>query len=74
MCAATEGQTYGYRTDVWERAKTEAIRAIVRRCSPIFYSDLVTHIPSIAFGRMTPRFIISCTRSQSRRMPQAEEC
>ena len=50
MYAATEGQTYGYRTDVWERAKAEAIRAIVSRCSPIFYSDLVTHIHSIPFG------------------------
>jgi hypothetical protein len=50
MCAAAEGQTYGYRTEVWERAKAEAIRAIVRRGSPIFYSDLVTHIHNIAFG------------------------
>src|ERR1700722_5547542 len=49
MCAAHENQTYGYSADVWARAKAEAIRAIVRKCSPIFYSDLVTHIQSIAF-------------------------
>jgi hypothetical protein len=50
MCAAAEGQTYGYRADVWERAKAEAVRAIVRRSSPIFYSDLVTQIHNITFG------------------------
>ena len=50
MSAATGNQTYGYPTNVWERAKAEAVRAIVRKCSPIFYSDLVTHIQSITFG------------------------
>ena len=43
-------QTYGYQADVWRRAKEEAIRAIVRKRSPIFYSDLTRRIPSIAFG------------------------
>ncbi|MGA3350277.1 MAG: hypothetical protein ABSC33_14730 [Candidatus Sulfotelmatobacter sp.] len=50
MNANVQGQTYGYPKDVWEGAKAEAIRAIVRRCAPIFYSDLVTHIRSIGFG------------------------
>jgi len=43
-------QTYGYQADVWQKAKDEAIREIVRRRSPIFYSDLTKRIPTIAFG------------------------
>jgi hypothetical protein len=43
-------ETYGFPADVWSKAKQEAICAIVRKRSPIFYSDLTKRIPSIAFG------------------------
>jgi hypothetical protein len=43
-------QRYGYQPDAWQRAKEEAIRAIVQKRSPIFYSDLTRRISSIAFG------------------------
>lgn len=42
--------TYGYQPDLWLQAKEEAIRAIVQKRSPIFYSDLTRRINSIAFG------------------------
>jgi hypothetical protein len=52
MCKIVTGETYGYKLDAWEQAKTEAIRAIIaqaRRGLPISYSDLTKHIPSIGF-------------------------
>src|SRR5579872_5681904 len=44
-------QTYGHNLALWEQAKQEAIRAILihARTRPIFYSELTTHIGSIAF-------------------------
>jgi hypothetical protein len=53
MCKIVSGETYGYRTETWERAKQEAIRAIIeqgRQGSSIFYSDLTRRIRSIGFG------------------------
>jgi hypothetical protein len=43
-------ETYGYPAEVWSKAKEEAVRAIVRKRSPIFYSDLTRRISSVAFG------------------------
>ncbi len=50
MCEIISDSTYGYDPHTWERAKAEAIRAIVTQAGPIFYSDLTSHIGSIAFG------------------------
>ena len=43
-------ETYGYPGDVWGRAKEEAVRALVRRRSLVFYAELTRQISSIAFG------------------------
>lgn len=43
-------ETYGYKVDVWRKAKEEATRAIVRKRAPIFYSDLTKRISSITFS------------------------
>lgn len=53
MCETTSDNTYGYTLEVWERAKLEATRAIVRegqKGSTISYSDLTKQISSIPFG------------------------
>jgi hypothetical protein len=50
MCEIISDSTYGHDPETWERAKTEAIRAIVAQAGPIFYSELTTHIGSIGFG------------------------
>ena len=53
MCEIVRGEMYGYPSDMWNRAKDEALRALMeeaRRGSPIFYSDLTKHISSIGFG------------------------
>ncbi|SRR6266481_8821206 len=52
MCKIIAGETYGFKTDVWEKAKKEAIRGILReglKGKLIFYSDLTKQISSIAF-------------------------
>ena len=49
MCEIVSDSTYGYDRQNWERAKSEAIRAIVGRARPIFYSELTSGIRSIAF-------------------------
>ncbi len=41
---------YGFSPDLWQRAKEEAVVAIVRRRSTIYYSDLAKQIGSIKFG------------------------
>jgi hypothetical protein len=52
MCKVISDSTYGYPADIWERAKREAIKAILSESSrgSIFYSDLARHIYSIHFG------------------------
>jgi hypothetical protein len=50
MCAIDSHETFGYGTATWEKAKLEAIRAIVREAKPIAYSDLAKKISSIGFG------------------------
>jgi len=45
-----DAETYGYKADVWQKAKEEAIRAIVHGRLPISYSDLTRKIRSIPFG------------------------
>ena len=49
MCEIVSNETYGYRTEIWEEAKREAIRAIVGEARPIWYSVLTTRIRSIRF-------------------------
>jgi hypothetical protein len=49
MCGIVEGETYGYQADIWEKAKSEAIRTIVHKGSTISYSELAANIRSIAF-------------------------
>jgi hypothetical protein len=53
MCEVIVDETYGQKVEIWERAKLEAVRAIVRegrnRRSPISYSDLAKQIASIRF-------------------------
>src|SRR5438067_1021315 len=54
MCEIISDSTYGYGTREWERAKGEAVRAIVSKAChndlPIYYSQLTPKIRSIAFG------------------------
>ncbi|HEY1939320.1 MAG TPA: hypothetical protein VGJ33_15420 [Candidatus Angelobacter sp.] len=53
MCQITKGETYGYSVERWEKAKLEAIRAIVREAKeyglPISYSDLAQRVTGICF-------------------------
>jgi hypothetical protein len=56
-----ENETHGYETAAWEKAKLEAIRAIIsqaRRGRPptISYSDLTKRINSILFDPHDSRF------------------
>jgi hypothetical protein len=50
MCAVNSAETFGYPAQTWERAKTEAIRAIVLEAKPMPYSDLAKKIMSVSFG------------------------
>lgn len=54
MCEIISDSTYGYGEQEWERAKAEAVRAILARACrnelPIYYSDLTHEIRSIPFG------------------------
>ncbi len=49
MCKIVNSETYGYGIEIWEKAKREAVRAIVGEARPIWYSDLTTRIRSIRF-------------------------
>jgi hypothetical protein len=52
MCRVIARETYDFPIELWERAKSEAVRVIVRegrKGNPITYSDLAGKITSIRF-------------------------